>query len=661
MMTRKRYMQCLPLVAAMVALMVASAFAVAPIIDELPRVVIAAPGNTIANAVNLDAYINWFPITTTGTNPEPWGANRDYPGHASKTYASSGRFHVFVYDTVRTTLNNAVSAADATNLLGATNAHPISALPTNAAADRYNVDPYTGPVKLGLTYSSVPATSTPGTVDVFAVVEGNVLGNQIVAGYAPMTVTTGATANQVGYSIQLVSGRATDSFFYWIPSASYNVAGSFSRVPPRGRDLVTTSWAGKPVRNQNTIIGWSTTNGSVSYLPSGSALGIGVFDAAARGASAAYADFIPNGGGGTTNPVFQVKARLVSTSPTPAGAPGFRVTFLNTPETHTGTLQVVGDANNAPYGYVGTGPGQRQAGHDFIGRVYWTTPSNLNEMGTAGRIAPFGAGVVFDADPLDPLYITADGRDYGVEIMCILQTSSLGEFDVDSLSVITLSDNDLTTTGTAKEWGGTTGLPLNATTWSVGYFGTTGIVNGDGKFESNAMLLWGARDARVNHAANNSTAGTFRLVKAAPPAMGLAAAPNTLYRTTYTVASGGITGDGNAQFSPCIEAHFYVANSSVIGNTAFYESWGPQITYLKDPTQNRPLTNAWTPGVPSSTATTIKSYVWTHALPPGTGYSVIPEIYVFNTGAWYTVTNPLLRVMEVRSVVVVQNTRITLG
>jgi hypothetical protein len=635
MMTRKRYMQCLPLVAAMVALMAASAFAVAPIIDELPRVVIAAPGNSIANAVNLDAYINWFPITAT----EPWGANRDYPGHASKNaaYTSSNRFHVFVYDGTRPALTNAVTAPDDVNLLSATNAHPYTALPANAAADRYKVDPYntTAPVKLGLTYTSVPPAQTAANIDVFAVVEGNVNGNQIVAGYAPMLVTTGATGNQVGYSIQLISGRAADSFFYWIPRLYATVAGQFSPVPPRGRDLVTTTWADHALRNQNSIIGWVTTG----FLPTGNALGIGVFDAAARGATAAYGDFIPNGGGGTTSPVFQVKARLVSSSPTAAGTPGFRVGFLNGGQTHSGTLQVVGEPNNVPYGYVGTGPGQRQAGHDFIGRTYWTTPLNLIDMGPTGRIAPFAAGIVLDPDATDPVYIAADGRDYGVEIMCIVQTTSLGEFDVDSLSVITIADGDLTTTGTAKEWGGTTGLALNATNWPISYFGGA-ITNGYGTFESNVMLLWGARDARTNHAANNSTAGSFRLVKTAPPALGLAAASNTLYRTTYLVTSGGIYSDGNAQFSPCIEAHYSMYNGSngqtTGGKIDWYESWGPQANYLKDPTKNRP-TGALTPGVPAggTTASAIKSYVWTHTVP--SGYSVLPEIYVYNTGVWNNV------------------------
>jgi hypothetical protein len=633
---KKRYMQYLPLVAAMLALMAASAFAFAPIIDELPRVVIGGT-NSFSNAVNLDAYIDWFPISTT----EPWGSNRDYVGHPSKGagYGSKSRFHVYVRDTLAgRTMTNAVTLADDVNLMGATNATPFTgALPAPAATDQYGVDPGSvlSPVKMSVAYSVAPAGT--GVVDVFAVVEGEVLGNKLYAGYAPMTVVTGATANQTGYSIQLVSGRTNDTFFYWIPRLYPTVAGSFAPLPPKGRDTVTTTWANHALRSTTSVIGWQITGGAANYVPTAPAVALGVYNSGALTGTTAYACFIPANGGGVTAPVFQVKARLVASAAAAVNTPGYRVGFMNAAQTHWGILQVVNDTANKPFGFVGTGPGQRTIGHDFVARCYWATPTTMIDMADSGRIKPFGVTptpVVTDADPTTPLLLDADGRDYALEIMCIGQSTSLGEFDVDSLSVITLATGDLTTTGTTKEWKGATatgGLtPLSAATWKIAFFVTPGITDGAGVIESNALLLWGAKDARLNKLANISTAGRFRLAKGSlTSAASILAASKALYRTTYTAQSGGISGDGNAQFSPVIQVHNSISNSG--GQIDWYESWGPQAPLLKDPAV-RPV-GALTPGVPFSTPTTFSSYMWSHNV-TGVGNVVLPEIYVYNTGVY---------------------------
>jgi len=77
-----------------------------------------------------------------------------------------------------------------------------------------------------------------------------------------------------------------------------------------------------------------------------------------------------------------------------------------------------------------------------------------------------------DSRPDRPVLIGPDGRDYGLEIMCIDRSAappSTGEFIVDSLSVTTMADGDLATSATAgylKEWTGATGAGSDPVTRS---------------------------------------------------------------------------------------------------------------------------------------------------------------------------------------------------
>jgi hypothetical protein len=632
MMMRKRYMLCLPLVAAMVALMAASAFAVAPTIDELPRVVVG-PGNTFNNAVNLDAYIDWFPVN--GANLA--GANWGYVGHGSPAYGSGSRFHVYLYDTGASarTLSNEATLAQSVDLLTGTPA----ALPAQSA-DRYGVEPYpsttnpsVGPKMLDLVFSAANTTTT--AVDVFAVVEGGVTGNQLVAGWKGMTVATGPDTQGASYGIDFVAGRDTDSFALWIPALW--TGASYTALPPTGTNLSNVSWNGKPMRDKTRLAAWTITG----FEPDGIAhpFAVGAFTAVGIGAGGTgYVSFIPSNGGGVASPVFQAKARFVSSASTALASPGYRVGFLNSAQTHFGQLQVIGDTLSVPYGSSGTATSLRDSGHDFVARCYWATPSTLTEMGDTGAIGNNVSvkNVVYDAGSPN-VVLCADGRDYGVQILCIAQSSSTNQFVIDTLSVTTLSDASLVPAASPApaEWTGTTGL--SAAGWFVSYFGGV-YTDGLGTLENGALLLWGARDARHNPSANISTQGTFRVVKASPASGYIAAASLKLYRSTLAVQSGGIIGDGDTKVSPSLAFHTTVQSytGGVLGDSAhasaigWLEVWGP--SPIVKPLATHPA-GAGGPGVPTATGSTLRSYMWTHTVPGGT-YVVVPEIIVYNDGTY---------------------------
>jgi hypothetical protein len=627
MMMRKRYMLCLPLIAAMVALMAASAFAVAPIIDELPRVVVRSLDNSFPLAVNLDAYINWFPVTTA----TPAGANREYVGHASVAYPSGSRFHVYLYDgTAGRTLANGITLANSTNLLLASPALPLPLV----ATDRYGVDPYplTAPKMLGITYSGTTA-AVSGQVDVFAVVEGHIDGTQLVSGSKMMTVITGGAANAVSYGVQFMANRNSDSFAFWIPKLI--TMAQVSGLPPTGNNLTDLSWNGKAMRDQSRLASWTITG----FEPTGANLyAVGDFTAVARAANNnLYAFFIPNDGGGMPSAVFQAKARFVSTAPTAQKSAGYRFGFTNAAATHFGSVQVIGDLASVPYGAAGTAASLRNIGHDFIARIFWATPLTLTEMSASGVIKAFANEVVLEAHTPDPILIDRDGRDYTIEIMCIAPVGASDQFIIDSLSVTTLSDAALTVApaGTTR-W---TTNTLTASNWGLGFFGAP-LINGEAKFEHNVVLLWAARDARTNPLANQATLGTFRAAKMVPLANhGVPAVSNKMYRTSLTIQSGGILTDGNTRYSPNLLLHQSIlpadlSSADHANQISWYEFWGPS-SFVKDPALATLPATPTTPGVPLGVGgpSVIKSYMWTHTV-PGSGYQIFPEIAAYNTGVY---------------------------
>lgn len=378
--------KCFTLTMLLVAALVLPAGAVAPIIDDLPVIVVGdneGDGMINQDALDVNAVVDW----TLG-------------GSANLTYLDSAS--VFF---LTTTLDAVITGNGAPNItagdltaLDAGTAPPSAANVNNQADGLVDVESDT----------AVNATNDVTFVATISDSTGWTTGSQSVLEVE--TVVGGSDVD--GWGIRIGLG-AFDQFRDATDNPGFTNGGGGGY----GDALPAESTSGG--------LGFNVT----SMSPGSLGVAYGVWKPTVDD----VIFFIDNDAGGAlASPVFELKATMKNDSaPAYANGPGYRLFILNSSFTHAVGLIVMNTIADE------TGANGASAGNNFTAKLYWELPS----------LAGFGDGGALDA--FDGSWTSPqtffDGRDYGVQFEVISWANDTGLFSLETLGVLAF-ENAMTAT-----------------------------------------------------------------------------------------------------------------------------------------------------------------------------------------------------------------------
>jgi hypothetical protein len=616
---KKGFTLILLLVATVIALGVAPALATAPPVGNLPRIVFGDSGE-IQNAFDLDAYIDWYGIRTTGTMAFNLGVDPYDPEEGFHVYLSdgvTGPAPVVAWDTTVTQpISTKLDATDLGNLA-------IPMLPFVNETDK-NIYRDNGRHWLSLTNDGVAGLTTI-----------------YLGAYVKSDITTGAIQ-----SFQAVAVAGAPSMVQYGRDFSSFGYGTFENWDMEGRAGPGFFGAQPAAGVSSTFMAWDA---SVTF--DSQAVAFGVALASLPGAEGGYPIFIPyDGGVGLVRPVFEAKA-LMRNDTTQADyrfAPGFRLEIINGAQTHIANMQNQMTENlnitppNGPYS------GNQYA---FTGRTYWETPMGMSQMA--------------DGEALGDYLATGnatDGRDYGIAWDVIDSPNPVsggndqGIFQLVALSIRIYegaAGGDLVYTPYLSADGAT---PAAWDAAEIGEWdlkckgmagfnpgvvqGVNGTVHGSGVPTGDALVdglrIW-AHDVDLEPLSHSS----LRFQMAVPDTFNIRnrvpLVPDTLLCATITVMSEDIeTAPGIRMF----QSHQgWNGGAPIFRQISWEQIWGPAGPAYKNPNLPRPVDGLGNPipapGVPLVTGTTLRAYLWTHKAPvPAVGEFTVPELQIFSLGMY---------------------------
>ncbi len=414
------------LLMAAVVLTVSPVNATAPLISDLPRIVMAddSGSDELLNALNLDAYINWHPN----------GANADY---------TEDDFVVYLYDpsTDRELILFALTTATLEALVDSPYETPSGVLSGFGGST-------TTTNWLSLTYLDHSAA-------------GEITGDiQVIAGVVDFN---GITTSSIGIMevVTNATGGKDIVLFSRFQSADHEI------------DSLLAGWTNQAQQDPPGYVTITVAAGKVGYdcgtvsNPDGGLSGAGFgYGHMVSGDGAIGTFMVPHNGvdfdaanAGISNPAFSLTATLSGTAPNPENSAGYRLGFLSAANTHFGYLTFqAGTLKDPTAGYITAinTPSANTGYHQF--ELSWAVPTGATGMSDA-QIGSYTAGGT-----------AADGRDYGLLFDVIDLPGNFGVLALESIAIRTFSLDDVTAdagagaqvygTGDINTWGGSgLGLP----------------------------------------------------------------------------------------------------------------------------------------------------------------------------------------------------------
>jgi hypothetical protein len=632
---KKGFTLILLLVATVIVLGVAPAMATAPPVGNLPRIVFGDSGE-IEHAFDLDEYIDWFGIRTTGTVAFNQEVDMFDPEEGFHVYLSdgvTGPAPVTAWDIYSTQpISTKLIGGD---LLGL--ATPL--LPILNEEDK-NIYRENGRHWLSLTNDTVGAVTT---IYLGAYVKSDITTGSIQS-FQAVSVAGAPSMAQYGRDF---SGFGYSDFSNWDqdPRAGQ---GYYPAVLAASVSNSFMAWDANATRDANAVA-WGV---STPFLP---------------GEEGGHAMFIPyDGGVGLVQPVFEMKTlmRLDTTQTEYKYTPGYRLEILNGGQTHLATM-----TNVFTFDLALTPPNGPYAGNDyaFTARMYWETPRDMSEMGdgegvsayTAGGNAPNdGRDYSCSWDIIDGPNFDVDGtNDAGILELVVL---SIRTFEGgSSVAGVPQSDGDLVYTphlaadGTTPaawdaseigEW------DLNARIitmlgWNDGVVqGVNGMAFGNLLPEvGSPVLADGLRIWAHDERQEPGNMSTLRYEMAVPDP---GSARNRVPIIPDTLLCGAIQVQSeDVETAPIFRLTH--SQSSWNGGVPIYrqigweEIWGAPGQVYKNPLIPRPVDGVGdplpAPGVPPVAGTTLHTYLWTHkvnVVPAVADEFTVPELQIYSLGLY---------------------------
>ena len=623
---KKGFTLILLLVATVIALGVAPALATAPPVGNLPRIVFGDSGE-IENAFDLDHYIDWYGIRTTGTAAFNLGVDPYDPEEGFHVYLSDGVTGPAPVTAWDTTVTQPISTKlDGNDLLGL--ATPL--LPAINETDK-NIYRDNGRHWLSLTNDSVAGLTT---IYLGAFVKSDITTGAIQS-FQAVAVTGAPSVAQFGRDF---SSFGFGNFNNW-EMERRSGPGYFEAETATGLSATFMAWDASRTFDSIAV----AFGVSIPHLPEG------------EGGSSIFIPY--DGGVGLVRPVFEAKA-LMRNDTTQANyefAPGFRLEILNGAMTHVVNVQ-----NQQTETLNITPPNGPYSGNEyaFTGRTYWETPMGMSQMADGEALGAYTAG----GNALD-------GRDYGMAWDIIDAPNPVsggndeGIFQLVALSIRTYEGGgpapDLIYTPylaadgvTAAAWDAAQigEWDLQGRTFTPNFLpgvleGVNGVVHGTGTPVprvppevplADGLRIW-AHDVDLEPLSHSSLRFQMAVPDPTNARNRVPLIPDTLLCAAVTVMSEDVETAPNIRM---FQSHQGWNSGTLIFRQISWEViWGPVGPAYKNPNVPRPVDGALVPipapGVPPVAGTTLRAYLWTHKAPvPTAGEFTVPELQVFSIGMY---------------------------
>jgi len=637
---KKGFTLILLLIAAVMVFGVAPALATAPPVGNLPRIVFSDTTNEIEHAFDLDQYIDWYGIRTTGTMAYNLGVDPYDPDEGFHVYLTDGLTGPApvtpwdVYSTVP--ISTKLTGGD----LGGF-ATPVLPLANETAKNIYRNN---GRHWLSLTNDSVAG---PTIIYLGAYVKSDIT-TGVLQSFEAVSLTIPDSMAQYGHDF---SALGFDDFEDWWTEGRHGT-GYFEAIEAPGLS--------------DTLMAWDAT---ATY--DANAMAYGVSTAVLPDDEGGYVLFIPNdGGAGLLQPVFEAKAlmRNETTQAEYQFAPGWRLEMLNAAMTHfmavtnqlTETLTPADPTlwhtpANGPYG---------ANDYAFTGRLYWETPVGMSQMGDGEGISSYTAqgnaadgrdyGIAWDiVDSPNPF---SSGNDQGIfQLVALTIRTYEGSADLVYTPYMSVNGVDAAAWNAAEigEW------DLNGRI-AAGFYtgvieGVNGVVHGTGvpvpRVPPEVPLVDGLRiwahDADLEPGSFSNLRYQMAVCDTLIERNRVPLVPDTLLCAAITCMSEDV------ETAPCLRLYHSQQRWNGGAPTTFRwiswdERWGPTGTAYKHNDRNfapRPVDALGeflpAPGVPPVAGTVLRSYMWTRKVfntaaenPPVLDEFTVPELQVFSLG-WY--------------------------
>jgi len=635
-------------------------------VGNLPRIVFSDTTGEIEHAFDLDQYIDWYGIRTTGTMAFNLGVDPLDPDEGFHVYLTdglTGPAPVIPWDVYSTQpISTKLTGGD----LGGF-ATPVLPLANETAKNIYRPSLDDG----GRHWLSLTNDGVAGPTIIY------------LGAYVKSDITTGALQSFEAVSLTIPDSMAQyghdfaafgfDDFEDWSTEGRAG-EGYFEAIEAPGVGN-SYPWSDPAGTDDPALMAWDAT---ATY--DANAMAHGVSMAALPDDEGGCVLFIPNdGGAGLLQPVFEVKA-LMRNETTQSGyeySPGWRMEVMNAAMTHfvavtnqlTETLTPTTPAlwqtpMNGPCGdtyNTAVPPVLLYEGNDyaFTARIYWETPMGMSQMldgeglssytaqGNAadGRDYNIAWGVIDSPNPF------SSGNDQGIfQLVALTIRTYEGSADLVYTPHMSANGIDAAAWDAARigEW------DLRGKT-APGFYpgvvqGVNGTVHGTGTPEGDALvdgLRFWAHDADLEPGSFSNLRFQGAVCDTTIERNRVPLVPDTLLCAAVTCMSEDV------ETAPSLRLYHSQQRWNDGAPTTFRwisweERWGATGTAYKHNDRSfAPRPVDWlgnplpAPGVPPVVGTVLRSYMWTHKVfnpaaenPPVLDEYTVPELQVFSLG-WY--------------------------
>ena len=658
---KKGFTLILLLIAAVMVFGVAPALATAPPVGNLPRIVFSDTTGEIEHAFDLDQYIDWYGIRTTGTMAFNLGVDPYDPDEGFHVYLTdglTGPAPVIPWDVYSTQpISTKLTGGDLGGL-----ATPVLPLTNETAKNIYRNN---GRHWLSLTNDGVAGLTT---IYLGAYVKSDITTGGLQS-FGAVSLAIPDSLAQYGHDF---SAYGFDDFEDWWTEGRAGL-GYFEAIEAPGVGN-SYPWSDPPGTDDPALMAWDAT---ATY--DANAMAYGVATAVLPDDEGGYVLFIPNdGGAGLLQPVFEAKALMRNDTNQSAYefSPGWQLIVINAAQTHlvTVTNQLTETLTpttptlwhtpmNGPCGDTSSTavpPVFLYEGNDyaFTARLYWETPMGMSQMLDGEGMSSYTAQGN-----------AVDGRDYGISWAIVDSPNPFssgndqGIFQLVALTIRTYEGSaDLVYTPHMSADG------INPAAWDAarigewdlntrvfpGFYpgvvqGVNGTVHGTGTPEGDALVdglrIW-AHDADLEPGSFSSYRYQLAVCDTTIERNRVPLVPDTLLCAAIACMSEDV------ETAPSVRL-FHSQQSW--NNQApqfrwitWEEFWGPRDIAYKHPDRNfQPRPVDWlgnplpAPGVPPVAGTVLRSYMWTHKVfntlaenPPVLDEFTVPELAVYSLGLY---------------------------
>lgn len=416
---------------AMVALVIPVS-AKAPIIQELPSVIIGDSGDsgdTGTQTVYLMRYLNAVDLSSASVIQRQNGYTDD-KFHVYFSQDSAEVPQVAASGPPGGAIIQGLTAGEASDLIGGVAAPPAGAEIVDGAGGYFWL-------------SLINTTINPGATSAYDL---DPVTNGVARPY-PAGSTNPGTATLTIYAVEddlPTTLVAVDSMVVLsIEDASDGIVGGRELVYSADFEGDTDGWLAVFQGDGSTLIEATpnVTGTAIGFegrsdAPSGSQQGVwNTWFMSDDGSAPKF--LLPGDQATMGTDIYQLRALMSSTAGSPANSPGYRLFYTNFQFTHFGgmmvlTFDVMGDSILAPSATTS----------DVQARVYWAPPYDLNEMA--------------DGEGMETIFAPQDSRDYSIMFDIIdVETADTGIVAMESIDVYTMPRPADTTPDIAWGTGGT--------------------------------------------------------------------------------------------------------------------------------------------------------------------------------------------------------------